>query len=178
MMAEGLPPLRDGIRKSGRSRKVSKAMAVVGVEERRQAAQARLDALERDNVEEETVFGANTDDEEFMLEGSSDEEGRPQKRKKKGKKGKTAAARKTRRQQDRPTTFAGLLEEVTVGPGQEGRPDYVSAAAGPPQSTAPRKFCSVCGFTAPYTCTRCGSRFCCKKCQTTHAETRCLKFTM
>eukprot|EP00884_Botryococcus_braunii_P013077 jgi/Botrbrau1/21770/Bobra.43_1s0160.1 len=47
---------------------------------------------------------------------------------------------------------------------------------GPPSHGAPRKWCSVCGFAAPYTCTRCGVRFCSRKCFNTHKDTRCLKF--
>jgi hypothetical protein len=100
----------EGTRKSGRARKVSKAMAVVGTEERQQvgaeelclcvvcvcapyahpplpssvvaclryghacvqAAQARLDALETDNVEE-NVFGMDDGDGDFVLDGSSED---------------------------------------------------------------------------------------------------------
>ncbi len=53
---------------------------------------------------------------------------------------------------------------------------YSAAAAGPPQGTAPRRWCSVCGFAATYKCVRCGSRFCTRKCYAVHTETRCLKF--
>ncbi len=53
---------------------------------------------------------------------------------------------------------------------------YVAAAEGPPERGAPRKWCSVCGFAAPYKCVRCGSRFCSRKCYTVHTDTRCLKF--
>jgi hypothetical protein len=52
---------------------------------------------------------------------------------------------------------------------------YVAAAAAPSPYPA-RRLCSVCGFEAPYTCRRCGSRFCGVPCQQTHKETRCMKF--
>ena len=55
-------------------------------------------------------------------------------------------------------------------------PTYLTAAVGPPQTTAARKFCSVCGDTSGYTCTRCGSRYCSRKCYAVHSETRCLTF--
>eukprot|EP00193_Tetraselmis_chui_P021392 CAMPEP_0177780438 /NCGR_PEP_ID=MMETSP0491_2-20121128/17201_1 /TAXON_ID=63592 /ORGANISM="Tetraselmis chuii, Strain PLY429" /LENGTH=135 /DNA_ID=CAMNT_0019300205 /DNA_START=345 /DNA_END=748 /DNA_ORIENTATION=+ len=129
-------PPREGTRKSGRARKVSKAMAVVGTEERQQAAQARLDALETDNVEG-NVFGMDDGDGDFVLDGSSEDDGPPQKKKKGKGRG---AARKTRKQVGRPTTFAGLLEEMHSRdePGGDPTPDYFTAAAGPPTSTAAR----------------------------------------
>lgn len=37
---------------------------------------------------------------------------------------------------------------------------------------------SLCSFTAPYTCTRCGMRFCSTKCNNMHQETRCLKWAV
>ncbi|CAN0403427.1 unnamed protein product, partial [Scytosiphon promiscuus] len=47
----------------------------------------------------------------------------------------------------------------------------------PVSKQPPRAFCSVCGYLGLYTCTRCGSRFCCSKCSEQHKETRCLKFS-
>jgi zinc finger HIT domain-containing protein 1 len=55
-------------------------------------------------------------------------------------------------------------------------PSYWKAAVGPPSSTARRHFCTVCGFSANYTCVRCGVRFCSNRCQNVHNDTRCLKF--
>jgi zinc finger HIT domain-containing protein 1 len=72
-------------------------------------------------------------------------------------------------------TFNALLEQSFIDRAPEGTPTYLTAAAGPSKASAPRKFCSVCGFQAPYGCARCGMRFCSKKCSAVHAETRCLK---
>lgn len=55
-------------------------------------------------------------------------------------------------------------------------PSYWKAAVGPPSSTSRRHFCTVCGFSANYTCVRCGMRFCSHRCQNVHNDTRCLKF--
>lgn len=55
-------------------------------------------------------------------------------------------------------------------------PTYLRAAVGPPGSSSRRHFCTVCGFTANYTCVRCGMRFCSCRCQNIHNDTRCLKF--
>lgn len=56
------------------------------------------------------------------------------------------------------------------------RVTYVSASA--PASMLPeRHFCAVCGFPSVYTCTSCGTRYCCIRCLATHRDTRCLKWT-
>lgn len=70
------------------------------------------------------------------------------------------------------------LEEAELDRLPEGTPSYLTAAVGPPRTTAPRKFCSVCGDVSTYTCTRCGSRYCSRRCHAVHTETRCLKFTV
>ena len=81
-------------------------------------------------------------------------------------------------------TFSAMLDEDA----KSGEPNYVSAAAPAPEdvvtpdgrtliSVPERHFCSVCGFTAPYTCVVCGSRYCRIICLGTHRDTRCLKWT-
>lgn len=58
----------------------------------------------------------------------------------------------------------------------EQRVTYASAQA--PASALPeRHFCAVCGFPSLYTCTSCGTRYCCIRCLATHRDTRCLKWT-
>lgn len=44
-------------------------------------------------------------------------------------------------------------------------------------SVIKRHFCAVCGLKAVYTCVVCGIRYCSSACQTTHLDTRCLKWT-
>lgn len=56
--------------------------------------------------------------------------------------------------------------------------NYRTVAAKPSIYPARHNFCSVCGYIASYTCTRCGSRYCSIKCNENHKETRCLKFSM
>jgi hypothetical protein len=60
---------------------------------------------------------------------------------------------------------AGLQEKL----------NYFSAMAAPSNFPA-RVFCSVCGFSSKYNCTRCGMKYCSIRCQATHKDTRCLKF--
>lgn len=57
-------------------------------------------------------------------------------------------------------------------------PTYYSIATEPPKVSQNLPLCSVCGYLSPGRCTRCGMRFCSSKCGETHAETRCLKFSM
>jgi len=71
-----------------------------------------------------------------------------------------------------------LLEEARLDLLLPSDPSYLKAEMGPPKAEAPRKFCSVCGFAGPYTCPRCGMRYCSRRCAGTHADTRCLRFTV
>lgn len=56
--------------------------------------------------------------------------------------------------------------------------NYYTIAARPSAFPARQCFCSVCGFIGHYSCTRCGSKFCSIKCNESHKETRCFKFSM
>eukprot|EP00897_Mesotaenium_endlicherianum_P007188 jgi/Mesen1/6498/ME000332S05505 len=95
-----------------------------------------------------------------------------------GPKRKTRQAKALERQAGKKAarTFAEVLQEARLEALPPHVPSYLTAAVGPPSAAASRQFCSVCGFSAPYTCTRCGARFCSCKCRTVHADTRCLKF--
>jgi len=54
-------------------------------------------------------------------------------------------------------------------------PSYFNNVAQP--STLPRRFfCSMCGNIAPYSCVRCGQRYCSVGCCEQHKETKCMKF--
>ena len=80
-------------------------------------------------------------------------------------------------------SFQQLLEEDSKSP----EPNYMSVMAPSPSNVSDdpnkvrcipkRRFCSVCGFVAPYTCITCGMRFCSIACNSTHKDTRCLKWT-
>eukprot|EP00250_Pteridium_aquilinum_P035205 c8871_g1_i1 orf=201-731(+) len=165
-------------RPSTRTRKVAPKMeaALSDVNNRSQAALARLDALESDNVAMELVDA--DDDEEASLEDEEHENLVYQRRHSKGGKRETrqaraleklASAKKTR-------SFLDLLQEANLEALPSYVPTYLRAAVGPPSSSARRHFCSVCGYFANYTCTVCGARFCCIRCQKVHVDTRCQKF--
>ncbi|KAG2448445.1 hypothetical protein HYH02_006337 [Chlamydomonas schloesseri] len=164
-------------RRALRERKVSQRMAVVDETTRLQAAQARLDALENDNDAGGEAFGMASDDEEFNLEDEEEEEEVGGK-KKKGKK--AGGKRKLRGAGDRrgPKNFARLLDDAELDRLPASKASYLTTAVRPSTTSAMRKFCSVCGNVSGYTCARCGSKYCCRKCYTVHTETRCLKFTV
>lgn len=92
----------------------------------------------------------------------------------KGGKRKTRGAVQAKRG---PRSFAGLLDEAMLDRVPKEIATYLTAAAGPAKTATPRKLCSVCGFQSCYTCARCGMKFCSRKCNAVHTETRCLKFT-
>ncbi|GLT80711.1 hypothetical protein SLE2022_198380 [Rubroshorea leprosula] len=164
-------PLR---RMSSRTRKVAPKMAaaLASTDNRNQAALARLEALENDNAGIETV--EINDDDEASLD--DDDQVYMQKKLAKGTKRKTRQAKALENARKAPRTFLELLHEANLEALPPHVPSYLRAAVGPPSSTSRRHFCSVCGFTANYTCVTCGMRFCSCRCQNIHNDTRCLKF--
>ncbi len=187
--SDGAPPSQSGAGeqrlKSSRQRHIAQALRKVDDAGRDAATRARLDALERDALpDDDEANNGGDDDEEFVVEepkldgAMTKIVAKKKTSSKKGGKGratrdresnKGAASAKTMR------TFNQLLEANALDEAPVGIPTYTTIAAGPPSSGAPRKFCSVCGFPSPYTCSRCGMRFCCRKCNQIHSETRCLK---
>ncbi|KAG8496146.1 hypothetical protein CXB51_009130 [Gossypium anomalum] len=139
-------------RMSTRTRKVAPKMAAAlgSSDNRSQAALARLEALENDNA---------------GIEARS-----------KGTKRKTRQAKALENARKAPRSFLELLHEANLESLPPHVPSYLRAAVGPPSSTSRRHFCSVCGFSAKYTCVTCGMRFCSCRCQNIHNDTRCMKF--
>ncbi|MBA0582702.1 hypothetical protein Gorai_024837 [Gossypium raimondii] len=94
----------------------------------------------------------------------------------KGTKRKTRQAKALENARKAPRSFLELLHEANLESLPPHVPSYLRAAVGPPSSTSRRHFCSVCGFSAKYTCVTCGMRFCSCRCQNIHNDTRCMKF--
>ena len=191
--SDGAPPSQSGAGeqrlKSSRQRHIAQALRKVDDAGRDAATRARLDALERDALpDDDEANNGGDDDEEFVVEEPKLDGAMTKivaKKKTTSKKGGKAGG-KGRATRDRESnkgaasaktmrTFNQLLEANALDEAPVGIPTYTTIAAGPPSSGAPRKFCSVCGFPSPYTCSRCGMRFCCRKCNQIHSETRCLK---
>ncbi|KAF5954339.1 hypothetical protein HYC85_007195 [Camellia sinensis] len=163
-------PLR---RMSSRTRKVAPKMvaALASNDNRTQAALARLEALENDNAGAEMVE-INEDDDASL----DDDDQAYMRKQSKSTKRKTRQAKALENAKKAPRTFLELVNEANLESLPPHVPSYLRAAVGPPSSTSRRHFCTVCGFTANYTCVRCGMRFCAIRCQTIHNDTRCLKF--
>ncbi|KAK9101802.1 hypothetical protein Sjap_019056 [Stephania japonica] len=161
-------------RTSSRTRKMASKMAsaLASSDNRMQAELARLEALENDNAGIEAVE-VNGDDDASL--DDEDELAVYLKRQMKNSKRKTRQA-KALEARKAPRTFMELLHEANLEALPPHVPSYLRAAVGPPSSSSRRYFCTVCGFTANYTCVRCGVRFCSVHCQVVHNDTRCLKF--
>ncbi|CAM9574625.1 unnamed protein product [Ascophyllum nodosum] len=166
-------------RASGRSVVLSKTMRVVDEETRNQVRDARLEALEADNYNEEQAStpGGEQDD-EFALDEDDERVDRQRARrsgKAPGSKSKLKGEKdpwKERKFKSLHQVLYELTNELCVYPG-----GATALSIEAPKSKLPtRAFCSVCGYHGLYTCTRCGSRFCSSKCSEQHKETRCLKF--
>ncbi|KAH7724684.1 HIT zinc finger family protein [Aphelenchoides avenae] len=74
--------------------------------------------------------------------------------------------------------FAQQLQECeAVAQKNDANAVTYSKCAAPPSRRPPKKFCAVCGFRSKYNCTKCGAHYCSLPCRSTHAETRCKKWT-
>jgi len=124
---------------------------------------SRLEILESDNYRSEKK-GADEDDELFQPE--KDDDGFSKQKRKKRK----TNVRKVK-------NFATVIEDEKLEAYPSHVPTYLTVVAAP-SSRPIRFFCSVCGHVGTYTCTRCGSRYCCSQCYQTHQDTRCLKWTI
>lgn len=152
-----------------------------------QARLRRLNALENDNYAAELEAEALAGEDEYNPDADSDEglvvgggaKKRTKKRLRTGRSGRAAKPAKKRSREGIEKwnkSLAQALEEDDLSSRPAGMVHYDEIAARP-SARPPRPFCSVCGFQAAYTCTRCFVRFCSVPCGNLHNETRCLKYT-
>lgn len=130
----------------------------------------RLESLENDNFTQETVILEEVE----QVEQDSDEPefSTPKKKKKIRKKGK---ADKLKEKYFLRRNLETVLYSEKVDQLPPDVPSYYNCNAAPSKKPK-RHFCSICGYFANYTCTKCGMRFCCVKCKDSHEESRCQKF--
>lgn len=150
-------------RESGRIKDADKKRVLDDVSRKRRARKA-LEALEQDNFHDDPHADLVMSKKVPKFQDSL-EQVRNRKPKRKHTDYMKAKYRKN---------FVQLLEEDKQH--QPDGPNYCSAKVG----TSPlpdRHFCAVCGFPSNYTCTSCGTRYCCIRCLGTHTDTRCLKWT-
>uniref|UniRef100_A0A1L8DD75 Putative zinc finger hit domain-containing protein 1 n=1 Tax=Nyssomyia neivai TaxID=330878 RepID=A0A1L8DD75_9DIPT len=150
-------------RESGRIKEADKKRVLDEASRKRRARKA-LEALEQDNFHDDPhadlVMSKKIPKFQDNLDSS--------KNKKKKHKGADYFKAKYRK------SFVQLLEEDKAL--RPDPPNYGSAQV-PPSRFPDRHFCAVCGFPSNYTCTSCGTRYCCVRCLGTHQDTRCLKWT-
>lgn len=132
---------------------------------RKRRAKRALDALEQDNFHDDPHADLVMSKKVPKFQDNLDTS-----RTRKSKKTKGAEYYKAKYRKG----FAQLQEEDSSI--REDEPNYSSAQA-PPSKFPERHFCGVCGFPSNYTCTSCGTRYCCIRCLGTHLDTRCLKWT-
>lgn len=148
---------------------------------RKEFESARLESLESDNYNEIGAAAAETAEEEqdgSYVPGGGDSPVPTLKKKKVSKKMKAKIKLVYEKK-----NLTDLMEQEERRAQEEFMDKgtkiatYYSIAVGP-SKIPKRHFCSVCGFEAPYTCKKCGMRFCSVSCNETHSETRCLKFAV
>ena len=153
-------------------------MRVVDRETRNEFRDKRLRSLESDNYTEEQNQ-QNDDDDDYSVDGNDDKNKEMKKAKPKPKTTSSAGNMQKKWFERKVKSLERIIDELQYRntSGEDTSPNYVTVAAN--ASTLPmRHFCSVCGYLGHYTCTRCGSRFCSRKCNDHHKETRCLKFSL
>eukprot|EP01031_Cornospumella_fuschlensis_P031897 gene31897-38565_t len=164
-------------RTSTRQVKVSKAFQVVDEATRKANQDYRLLSLELDNYNEREMLGMGGADEDNYQESDDEDGGRKKKKAKATPKSKDIRSKWSVRPVkplERLLLDNGISQE-SVSPFEV---NYYTIAAQPSQVTSKHPFCSVCGYLGNYTCIRCGSRFCSVRCNNSHNETRCMKFSM
>ena len=141
---------------------------------RMRRARKALESLESDNFHDDPHAGLTMSKKALSLfkEGEGSNEDGNKRRGNKARKARNSEYYKQRFRKN----FAQLLEEDAVTHPEP--PNYLSAQTSEPETRPPRRFCAVCGFMGSYACTTCGARFCSLRCQETHLETRCLKWTV
>jgi zinc finger HIT domain-containing protein 1 len=150
-------------RESGRIRDADKRRVIDDVTRKRRAKKA-LEALEQDNYHDDPH--ADLVMSKKVPKFNSDIDGGRNTRKSRKSRGPDYYRAKYRKQ------FQQLLEEDRQA--NPDGPNYATASA--EASKFPeRHFCAVCGFPSNYTCTSCGTRYCCLRCLSVHQDTRCLK---
>lgn len=153
----------DNKRESGRI-KDGMQRRILDEASRHRRARKQLEALERDNFQDDPHANLS-----MHKKAPKFEESLPDTNTKKRKSRSEQLKQRYRK------NFAALLEEATMLASDE--PNYLSAQA-PPSELPERKFCAVCGFPSNYVCVPCGARYCSVRCLGTHQDTRCLKWTV
>jgi len=153
--------------------KEAAARRVLDDASRQRRARKALEALEADNNCEDPHADLVMSKKALSL--FQDEGGESMQERRPKRKARTMEYYKQRFRKN----LAQLLEEESNSVEGEDEGEVVGylAAQVPDSKIPPRKLCAVCGFPSAYTCSTCGTRYCCLRCLETHRDTRCLKWT-
>lgn len=167
---------------------------VLDEETKRQRVKKHLDALEKDNVQDDPHANVviNKAIPKFADElvyssgdGIDSTNGKTRKRKATSdfspivdstKKGRKLRAELAKTRFRKSFTQLTCEEEQRLRTEEPGISTYYQIRA-PPSKIPPKKFCSVCGLFSKYNCVRCGLKYCSIRCRDIHVDTRCLRWT-
>lgn len=151
---------------SNKSARIKEQRRIIDEAARQRRARKALENLENDNFHEDPHADLVMSKKALSL--FQDDEGPTEILKKEKRKTRKEEYYKIRYRKN----FSQLLEEDS---GSDS-PNYLNAQV-PPSNNPIRRFCAVCGDFFKYTCVSCGAYYCSLRCQDTHQETRCLKWT-
>lgn len=163
-------------RSSARSKRVSSGLKVVDAESRNYVIQSRIDALESDFYESPNRLAEDQSEDDYDFEDELDDKSKKIKKKKKVKTAKKKARKDNYIVRNLNLKKVLREEGIDTTESKESKfPNFENVKSEPPKYPA-RKFCSICGNTANYTCPRCGEKYCNLRCHDAHKEIMCLKF--
>ncbi len=167
-----------GRRSSGRLRKLSSRVRDVDGNTIASAQAAQLARLEEDVApsEESASDFENEEEEEVVIPVRAPSRSKRRRASGRGEaRGKRARLKGVARH-NKP--LQSVLDAERGGTDLPRGMVFFEDIAAAPSVKPRRKLCSVCGYKAPYTCSRCVVYFCSVRCSRVHEDTRCLKFTM
>ncbi len=168
-------PDRMEVKRSTRVRKASAYVRVFDEHTRNEIKRKRLDALEKDNWQEEKQAVGDEEDDDYNPMDDGDDSGEESVAV--GSKRTTSKKKKKRRQSDvwnaaqKCKSLREIIDEAEYHKYPSWVPNYVSIAAAPSRYP-PRRFCSVTGLAGKYKCPVTGDYLATIDAYTTHRETR------
>ena len=157
-------------RTSKRVKTINHLIRKVDENTRNLVLQSKIDDLESDFYDSPNRLAEDTGSEDFEFDKTNE---------KVDKRGRKAIPKIKKRKKNINTLLKKNfnLKKIIKEERLEESPglNFVSIKL-PKSNYPPRKFCSVCNKFSKYTCTRCGARYCDKRCWNMHKEIQCIKF--
>eukprot|EP01016_Furgasonia_blochmanni_P048475 TRINITY_DN7224_c0_g2_i1.p2 TRINITY_DN7224_c0_g2~~TRINITY_DN7224_c0_g2_i1.p2 ORF type:complete len:199 (+),score=73.89 TRINITY_DN7224_c0_g2_i1:70-597(+) len=170
--------IRDSIkitRHSKRQKQLSAGMRVVDIDTRKYVTQTKIDALESDFYDSPNRLAEDKSDEEDFVQESDETKTDTKKAIRKIKKRVIKKRVKKDVHLRKNLNLKKMIKDEGLENNESKLPHFINARMTEP-SIPSRKFCSICGNFAGYTCPRCGEKYCGLKCFDIHKEVMCLKY--